>query len=55
MIANATQSALGASTIDQNVHIEAEFPNASNAIEIENAMMNLVNRAAQFAHRSGRI
>lgn len=33
--------------LDQNVHIEANFPNATNSREIEDALNNLVNMAAQ--------
>ena len=35
--------------IDQNVTIEAEFPNVSNTDEIIEAFNELINRAAQFA------
>ena len=33
--------------LDQNVHIEANFPNVKNSHEIEDALNNLVNMAAQ--------
>ena len=33
--------------LEQNVHIEAEFPNVHNAAEIEEALNNLVNSASQ--------
>lgn len=36
--------------LDQNVHIEANFPNVSSADEIELALSNLVNEAAQYAN-----
>ena len=39
------------STIEQNVKIEATFPNVSNHSEIEEAFNNLVNEAAQYAYR----
>ena len=39
------------SALDQNVHITAEFPNVQNHTEIEEAFDNLINQAAQFAHR----
>lgn len=39
------------STLEQNVHIEASFPNATNHSEIEEAFNNLVNRASQYANR----
>lgn len=35
--------------LDQNVHIEANFPNVSEAREIELALNNLVNEASQYA------
>ena len=34
-------------TLDQNVHIEATFPNVTNSNEIEEALKNLVNVASQ--------
>ena len=34
-------------TLDQNVHIEANFPNVQNANEIEEAFNNLINLASQ--------
>lgn len=41
-------------TIDQNVHIEASFPGVKTATEIEQALNNVVNMAAQRAMRKGR-
>ena len=38
-------------TIDQNVTITAEFPNATNREEIKEAFGDLVNLAAQYANR----
>jgi hypothetical protein len=38
-------------TIQQNVTIEAHFPNATNHSEIEQAFNNLINDAAQYANR----
>ena len=40
-----------ASELDQNVHIEANFPSVTDHNEIEQALTTLVNRAAQFANR----
>ncbi len=40
-----------ASELEQNVHIEAEFPNVTNHNEIEQAFNNLVNMASQYANR----
>lgn len=41
----------GVQTLDQNVHIEANFPNVTDHNEIELALSNLVNQAAQYANR----
>jgi hypothetical protein len=38
-------------TIQQDVHITAEFPNATNHSEIEEAFRNLTNYASQYAFR----
>jgi hypothetical protein len=38
-------------TIDQNVHITAEFPAANSAAEIESALMSLNDRAVQYAYK----
>ena len=40
-----------AQTLQQEVHIQAEFPNATNHQEIEEAFGNLVNMATQYANR----
>ncbi len=42
------------SNLDQNVHIDAHFPNAVNHSEIEQAFNNLVNIASMRAARQGR-
>ena len=57
--ANASLSSMNASvgvpasneTLEQSVTIHAEFPNATNHSEIEEAFNNLVNRASQYANR----
>ena len=36
--------------LEQNVHIDATFPNVKNATEIEEALNNLVNAASQRAY-----
>lgn len=41
-------------TIEQNVHIEAEFPNVKDSNEIEKAFNNLINVASQRVHRNTR-
>lgn len=38
-------------TMDQNVNIQASFPNVTNHNEIEEALTNLVNKASQYAFR----
>ena len=37
--------------VEQNVHIEASFPNVTQSNEIEMAFDNLVNKASQYANR----
>jgi len=41
-------------TIDQNVHITAQFPSVQDHTEIEKALETLVNRASQFAFNINR-
>ncbi len=43
--------ATAANTLDQNVHIEASFPNVRDSRQIEEAFDNLVNMASQYANR----
>ena len=38
-------------TLEQKVDIHAEFPNATDRYEIEEAFTSLVNRASQYANR----
>lgn len=38
-------------TLEQNVKIEASFPNVQDRNEIEEAFNNLINRASQYANR----
>ena len=46
--ANTGSGLLGNSdALEQIVHIDAQFPNVTNSSEIEDALNNLVNRAAQ--------
>ena len=47
----STNRALGGE-IDQNVHITAEFPSATDANEIRSALESLNNYAAQYAFRT---
>jgi hypothetical protein len=42
---------MNTSALEQNVHIEASFPNATDHNEIEEAFNNLVNLASQYANR----
>ena len=44
-------SNIGGDTLEQTVTIEANFPNVSSRIEIEEAFSTLVNRASQYANR----
>ena len=43
--------ATGNETLEQTVTIHAEFPNATNHNEIEEAFNNLINTASQYANR----
>lgn len=45
---------IGNRTVDQNVHIEATFPNVTDSSEIEDALNNLVNIASQRAFNTSR-
>ena len=38
-------------TLEQNVHITAEFPNATNREEIYSAFTDIINLASQYANR----
>lgn len=52
---NASAIANGMSnsdTLEQNVHIDAQFPNVNNANEIETALNNLVNMASQHIQKN---
>lgn len=42
----------GPQSVEQTVHITAEFPGATEAIQIEQALESLVNRASQYAFRT---
>lgn len=42
----------GGDTLEQNVHIDATFPNVQSSNEIEEALKNLTNIAAQRAYHS---
>lgn len=48
---SSTYATNGGQTIEQEVTIHAEFPNATNHTEIEEAFNTLINQAAQFANR----
>jgi hypothetical protein len=41
----------GNQQLEQNVHIEANFPNVTQSNEIEMAFDNLVNKASQYINR----
>ena len=44
-------SEFGGDVLEQEVHIDATFPNVNNSNEIENALNNLVNVAAQRVNK----
>ncbi len=46
--------ALTNGALEQNVHIEATFPNVQKSVEIEQALDNLINVASQRANRSNK-
>ena len=48
---NNYNNAINKNTLQQDVHIEANFPNVVNSQEIENAFNNLINLAAQRTMR----
>jgi len=41
----------GSQIIEQQVHIEANFPGISDRNELEEAFNNLINKASQYANR----
>ena len=41
----------GAGSLDQTVHIEANFPNVQSHTEIELALNNLINSASQYVNK----
>lgn len=47
----STHVSAGNEVLEQTVTIHADFPNATNHSEIEEAFTNLVNVATQYAHR----
>ena len=53
IMSGAVSPRIGAAAhqLEQNVRIEAHFPNATKASEIEEAMNNLINIAAQRSQR----
>ena len=48
---NTSNQSLNSEQLEQNVHIEATFPGVRDAKEIEEALNNLTNIAAQRIHR----
>ena len=42
---------LGHDTLEQNVSVQASFPNVVNRNDIEDAFDNIINMASQYAHR----
>lgn len=51
-LTSATPTSVGRDQLEQTVTIHAEFPNATNHSEIEEAFGNLVNLAAQHINRT---
>ena len=49
---SAIAGGLSADGLEQNVHIEAQFPNVVNSNEIETALNNLVNMASQHIQKN---
>ena len=47
-------TAAASDTLEQNVHIDASFPNVQNSKEIEDAFDNLINVASQYAYKNKR-
>ena len=42
---------IGNDVLEQNVHIDAQFPNVKSSREIEDALNNLVNMASMRANK----
>ena len=49
--AGAVGTEVGGDVLEQNVHIDAQFPNVKDSREIEEALNNLVNMASMRANR----
>ena len=49
---NTAYSSVGGQNLQQTVNINAEFPNATDRTEIEEAFNNLVNKAFQYANQT---
>jgi TP901 family phage tail tape measure protein len=50
-ITNSVSAQPSGETVEQNVHITAEFPAANSAAEIESALLSLNERAIQYSFR----
>ena len=48
----ALSGGFGTDTLEQMVHIDAQFPNVKDSKEIENALNNLVNMASQHIQKN---
>ena len=48
---NLSNDVFDGNQLEQNVHIDATFPNVTNSHEVEDAINNLVNMATQRIHR----
>ena len=51
LVSPSFQSGFAQESLEQNVQIEAHFPNVTNKEEIEDAFKDLVNLASQYANR----
>ena len=50
--ATAIAGAIDSESLEQNVHIDAQFPNVKDSREIETALNNLVNMASQHIQKN---
>ena len=51
LLSTPTLGATNNGTLEQNIHIDAQFPNATDRFEIEEAFKSMVNLASQYANR----
>ena len=51
MLSTPTFGSYGSEPLEQNIHIEASFPNATDRFEIEEAFKSMADLASQYANR----